>query len=108
MSDKVSEVTDQTFDSEVIQSPLPVLVDFWAVWCGPCRALAPTVDAIAEKYQGKVKVVKLNVDDNPRTASHYKIKGIPTLLLFIGGQVVEQVVGVASKEKISELIDTRL
>lgn len=108
MSDKVSEVTDQTFDSEVIQSPLPVLVDFWAVWCGPCRALAPTVDAIAEKYQGKVKVVKLNVDDNPRTASHYKIKGIPTLLLFVGGQVVEQVVGVASKEKISELIDTRL
>lgn len=108
MSDKVSEVADQTFDSEVIQSPLPVLVDFWAVWCGPCRALAPTVDAIAEKYQGKVKVVKLNVDDNPRTASHYKIKGIPTLLLFIGGQVIEQVVGVASKEKISELIDTRL
>ncbi len=108
MSDKVSEVADQTFDSEVIQSPLPVLVDFWAVWCGPCRALAPTVDAIAEKYQGKVKVVKLNVDDNPRTASHYKIKGIPTLLLFVGGQVVEQVVGVASKEKISELIDTRL
>jgi thioredoxin 1 len=108
MSDIVSEVTDQTFDSEVVQSSLPVLVDFWAVWCGPCRALAPTMDAIAEKYQGKIKVVKLNVDDNPRSASRYKIKGIPTLLFFVGGQVVEQVVGVASQEKISELIDTRL
>ncbi len=108
MSDKVMEVSDQNFDTEVLQAAQPVLVDFWAVWCGPCRALAPTVDAVAEKYAGKIRVVKLNVDDNPSTASRYSIKGIPTLLLFAGGQVKGQIVGVSSKEAISQLIDANL
>jgi len=108
MSDKVKEVTDQNFDVEVLQSAQPVLLDFWAVWCGPCRALVPTVEAVAEKYAGKVTVAKLNVDDNPSAASRYGIKGIPTLLLFVGGQVKGQIVGVSTKDAISELIDANL
>ena len=90
-------VTDQTFETEVLQSPVPVLVDFWAAWCGPCRAIAPAVDEIATEYQGKLKVLKLDVDQNGETSGRYNVLGIPTLLLFKGGQVVEKMVGAYPK-----------
>ena len=89
MSGKVEEVGDQNFETEVLNSPVPVLVDFWAVWCAPCRMLAPAVEAVAEKYAGKAKVVKLNVDENMVTAGKYNIRGIPTLLLFKDGVIKE-------------------
>ena len=105
MSEHVSDVKDDTFEQEVLKSSLPVLVDFWAEWCGPCKALAPTVDQVAQKYDGKAKVVKLNVDDNNDTAQRYAIRGIPTLILFKGGSEAERVVGSTSKENISRMID---
>jgi len=86
--DNTLNFTDNAFDQDVLNSEVPVLVDFWAPWCGPCRAMAPTVDAVADEYLGKIKVGKLNTDDNPGTASRYQIRGIPTLLLFKGGKVV--------------------
>ena len=89
----VLEVSDATFDQEVLRSEQPVLVDFWAVWCGPCRALAPTVDTLASAYTGKLKVVKINVDENGATASRFGIRGIPALLFFKGGKVADQLVG---------------
>lgn len=107
MSEYVSEVTDQNFDEEVLKSDKPVLVDFWAVWCQPCRMLAPTVEAVAEKYNGRAKVVKLNVDNN-QVAMRYGIKGIPTLILFSGGNEADRVVGTTSKENISRMIDSAL
>jgi thioredoxin 1 len=108
MSGKIGEVGDQTFEAEVLNSPVPVLVDFWAVWCAPCRMLAPVVDAIAEKYEGKAKVVKLNVDENTATSGKYNIKGIPTLLLFKDGVIKEQIVGNTTKDTISKMIDSHL
>jgi thioredoxin 1 len=108
MSEYVSEVTDQNFEQEVLKSDQPVLVDFWAEWCQPCRVLAPTVEAVAQKYAGKAKVVKLNVDHNNQVAQRYGIKGIPTLILFKNGSEVERVVGTTSKENISRLIDRAL
>jgi thioredoxin 1 len=90
-------VTDQSFQTEVLQSPVPVLVDFWAAWCGPCRAIAPTIDQIAGEYAGKLKVVKMDVDENPEIPMNYGVQGIPTLLLFKGGQVVEKLVGAYPK-----------
>ena len=108
MSEFVSEVTDQTFEQEVIKSETPVLVDFWAEWCQPCRMLAPTVEAVAERYDGVAKVVKLNVDDSSATAQLYGIKGIPTLVLFKGGSEADRVVGTTSKENISRMIDRAL
>jgi len=90
-------VTDQDFDAEVIKSPTPVLVDFWAEWCGPCRMIAPAIDQISAEYAGKLKVVKMNVDENPEIPIQFGIQGIPTLLLFKGGQVVETIVGAAPK-----------
>ena len=93
MSGKVAEVGDQNFDAEVLNAGVPVLVDFWAAWCAPCRMLAPVVEAIAEDYDGKAKVMKLNVDENMATSGKYNIKGIPTLLLFKDGVVKEQIVG---------------
>ena len=98
-------LTATNFSDEVLKSPTPVLVDFWAEWCGPCRRLAPTVDALAADYTGKVMVGKLNVDENPSVAMRYMIRGIPTLLLFKGGQVVEQVVGLADKDTLKRLLD---
>lgn len=103
-SEKVQIITDGNFD-ETIGAGKPVLVDFWAEWCGPCRRLAPTVEELAGDYDGKVIVGKLNVDENPNTASKFSIRGIPTLLLFKGGQVVEQVVGLADKDALKKVID---
>jgi len=108
MSQFVSEVSDQTFTAEVLNSPVPVLVDFWAQWCAPCRMLAPTVEQIAQQYQGRAKVVKLNVDDNSDTAARYNIRGIPTLLLFKGGDVKDQIVGLTSKDTIQRILDAQL
>ena len=96
--------TDAAFDQDVLKSETPVLVDFWAPWCGPCRALAPTVDAIAAEYDGKVKVGKLNTDENPSTPMRYGIRGIPTLLLFKGGQVVDQKVGGLPKSELVKML----
>jgi thioredoxin 1 len=104
-SDKIQTFTDGNFDQTVIKANGPVLVDFWAEWCGPCRMLAPTVDALAADFDGRLTVGKLNVDDNPSTPARYGIRGIPTLLLFKGGEVVEQVVGLADKGQLAQLID---
>jgi thioredoxin 1 len=108
MSVNVSEVGDQDFEAEVLNSPVPVLVDFWAAWCAPCRMLAPVVEAIAEKYEGKAKIVKLNVDENTLTSGKYNIKGIPTLLLFKDGVIKEQIVGNTTKGAVSKMIDNHL
>ena len=108
MSGKVGEVGDQNFDTEVLKASVPVLVDFWAAWCAPCRMLAPVVDAIAEKYEGKARVVKLNVDENIATAGKYNIRGIPTLLLFKDGIIKESIVGNTTKDTISKMIDNHL
>jgi thioredoxin 1 len=107
-SDKVVIVTDSEFDSTVLQSERPVVLDFWAEWCQPCKMLAPTMEEIAGEYEDKVKIGKLNVDDNPNTATKYGIRGIPTLLFFKGGKVVQQVTGVKSKPEIKKIIDENL
>ena len=104
-SEKVQTLTDNNFDQSVIKSGKPVLVDFWAEWCGPCKRLAPTVDELATDYDGRVVVGKLNVDDNPGIAGRFSIRGIPTLLLFKGGQIVEQIVGLADKDTLKKLIE---
>ena len=105
MSEFVTEVNDTNFESEVLKSSQPVLVDFWAAWCAPCRMLAPTVEAVAEKYAESASVVKLNVDDNPAISQRYGIKGIPTLILFKGGKEEERIVGATSKDAIARMID---
>jgi len=101
----VFEVSDATFDQDVLQSEQPVLVDFWAVWCGPCKAIAPIVDDIAASYAGKLKVAKVNVDQNGATPSRYGIRGIPALLIFKGGKVADQIVGYVPREVIEEKIN---
>jgi thioredoxin 1 len=105
MSEHVNDVSDNGFEADVLKSEQPVLVDFWAAWCAPCRMLAPTVDAVAEKYAGQARVVKLNVDENPMVSQKYGIKGIPTLILFKGGKEEERIVGATSKEAISRMLD---
>ena len=102
---KPKEVTDATFEQEVLKAPRPVLVDFWAPWCGPCRMVAPIVEELAEEYDGKVNFVKLNTDDNPVTASNYSIRSIPTLLVFRGGQPVGQIVGFRPKSDLRRRLD---
>jgi thioredoxin 1 len=97
--------TDDSFDQDVLQAEKPVLVDFWATWCGPCVAMAPVIDQVADEYEGKVKVGKLDVDSNPGSASRYQVRGIPTMLLFKNGQVVDQVVGAVGKAKLTQLLD---
>ena len=105
MDNIVREVSDSSFQHDVLESEKLVLVDFWAVWCPPCRAVAPTVEAIAREHADSANVLKLNVDDNPSTAREFGIRGIPTLILFSGGKEVERIVGAASKETISRMIE---
>jgi thioredoxin 1 len=100
--------SDAAFDNDVLNSDVPVLVDFWAEWCGPCRMMEPTIDAIATDYNGRVRVGKLNVDDNGTIATRYGIRGIPTLLLFKGGKVIEQRVGAVGKTDVQKMLDTHL
>jgi thioredoxin 1 len=103
-----AQVTDSNFDSEVLKSDLPVLVDFWAPWCGPCRAMGPVVEDLSNEFTGQVKVVKMNVDENQATPSKYGIRAIPTLILFKGGEVLEQVTGAVSKSSIKEMISSKI
>ena len=102
------QVTDQNFAAEVLQSATPVLVDFWAVWCGPCKMIAPLVEELAKEYNGKLKVAKLDVDANPKTAMDFSIRSIPTLLVFKGGAVVEQIVGAVPKRHLQEKVSAHL
>ena len=104
----VMEVGDNNFETEVIQSSLPVLVDFWAPWCGPCKSIAPIVEELAGQYAGKLKVAKLNVDDHPATASRYGIRGIPNLIILKGGAVKEQIVGAVPKTRLVSAIEKAL
>jgi thioredoxin 1 len=101
----VQAVEDATFEREVLQSPTPVLIDFWAAWCAPCRAIAPVVEEIASEYAGKLKVVKMDVDANPQTPSRYGVRGIPNLIIFQGGQVKEQIIGAVPKAQLARAID---
>jgi thioredoxin 1 len=107
-SDKMQVFTDGNFEDTVIKADGPVLVDFWAPWCGPCRRLAPTVDALASELDGRLTVGKLNVDENQVTAERFSVRGIPTLLLFKGGQIVESVVGLADKDRLMKVIEPHL
>jgi thioredoxin 1 len=105
---KPAEVTDEKFKDDVLDSDIPVLVDFWAPWCGPCRMVAPVVEEIAEQYEGQVKVVKLNTDDNPQIASQYGIRSIPTLMIFKDGQRVDMVVGAVPRTTLANTIEKYL
>ena len=108
MSDNIAYISDDSFDDEVLKSDQPVLVDYWAEWCGPCKMIAPILDEIAEEYAGKLKVAKLNIDDNPGTPPKYGIRGIPTLMLFKGGNVEATKVGAVSKSQLTAFIDSNL
>jgi thioredoxin 1 len=108
LSDKIVYVTDDTFDSEVLQSEGPVLVDYWADWCGPCKMIAPILDEIAAEYDGKLKVAKLNIDENPVTPPKFGIRGIPTLMIFKAGNVEATKVGAVSKSQLTAFIDSNL
>lgn len=108
MSDSIVHVTDDSFEEEVLKSPEPVLVDYWADWCGPCKMIAPVLDEIAGEYAGRIKVAKLNIDENPGTPPRYGIRGIPTLMLFRGGEVEATKVGAVSKSQLTAFIDTNL
>ncbi len=101
-------LTDDNFECEVLQSDSPVLVDFWAAWCGPCKAIAPVLEELAEEYSSKVKIGKLNIDENPSTPNKYGVRGIPTLLFFKDGKVIQQLVGVKPKSEIQKTIDSNL
>ncbi len=105
MSNNVNEFTDENFDVDVAKSELPVLIDFWAAWCGPCKAIAPIIDEIAVEYEGKIKVGKVDVDKNQNTAMKYGVRSIPTLLIMKSGEVVNQIVGAVPKENITDILD---
>ncbi|MCB2188088.1 MAG: thioredoxin [Deltaproteobacteria bacterium] len=104
MAGKVLQVNDDSFDAEILKSDTPALVDFWASWCGPCRAIAPVVEEISEDYAGRVKVAKLNVDESPKTPGQYGIRAIPTLIMFKDGKVVDQITGAVSKSHIEQAL----
>jgi thioredoxin 1 len=107
-SDKVLQLSDDSFTTDVLKSDLPVLVDFWASWCAPCKAIGPVIDGLAEEYAGKVKIAKLNVDENPATPGQYGVRGIPTLILFKDGKVLDQVVGAVPKNQLESLLKKAL
>lgn len=104
-SESVTEIMDSVFDAEVLESEIPVLVDFWAPWCGPCKALSPVIEEISETYKGKVKVSKINVDENPETTMKFRIRSIPTLIAFKDGEVADQIVGAVAKSEIEKILD---
>lgn len=108
MAEGIINVTSQTWDSEVLNSKGIVMVDFWAVWCGPCRMIAPTIEELAKEYEGKIKVAKLNTDENPDIASRYKIMGIPTIMFFKDGEKVDQIVGAVPKSQLKARIESLL
>jgi thioredoxin 1 len=108
MSEHIQHVTDANFKSEVLESSLPVLVDYWAEWCGPCKMVAPILDEVAKEYSGKLKIAKLNIDDNQKTPGEFGIRGIPTLMLFKGGNVEATKVGALSKSQLTAFIDSNL
>ncbi len=108
MGEHTIDVTDDTFEAEVTSSDIPVLVDFWAPWCGPCKAIAPMVDELASDYEGKIKVVKINVDDNPKTPGKFSVRGIPTLIVFKNGEVADQLVGAVPKAQLEGIIQKAL
>ncbi|MBP7079864.1 MAG: thioredoxin TrxA [Rhodocyclaceae bacterium] len=108
MSEHILHVTDDSFKTEVLDSAIPALVDFWAEWCGPCKMIAPILEDVAVAYGGKLKVVKINIDDNPKTPGEYGIRGIPTLLLFKGGNLEAQKVGAVSKSQLTSFIDSNI
>jgi thioredoxin 1 len=108
MSENILNVTDSNFDEMVLKADTPVLVDYWASWCAPCRAIAPIVEEVSNEYEGKIRVAKMNVDENPSTPGRYGVRGIPTLILFKDGQVVDQLVGAVPKTQITELVDKGL
>jgi thioredoxin 1 len=108
VSEKILYLTDDTFEDEVLKSSAPVLVDYWAEWCGPCKMIAPILDEIASEYNGKIKVAKLNIDDNPQTPPKYGIRGIPTLMLFKDGNVEATKVGALSKSQLTAFIDSNI
>lgn len=108
MSDKISKISDASFKADVLDSGTPVLVDYWAEWCGPCRMIAPILDEVAGEYAGKLKVAKLNIDENQQTPPKYGVRGIPTLMLFKGGEVVATKVGALSKTQLKQFLDANL
>ena len=101
-------VSDDNFEAEVIKSEIPVLVDFWAEWCGPCKVIGPTIESIADDYQGKVKVAKLNIDDNPQSTARFGVQSIPTMSIFKDGQVKQSVIGVISKGQLAEILENHI
>jgi thioredoxin 1 len=105
MGSNVADINDTDFESEVLKSSIPVLVDFWAPWCGPCKSIAPVLDQLAEEYKGKIKFVKLNVEDNPRTPTKYSVRSIPNLIVFKGGADVDRVIGAVPKDQIIEILN---
>ncbi len=108
MSERIVHITDDSFEQEVLQSSNPVLVDYWADWCGPCKMIAPVLDEIADEYEGKIRIAKLNIDENPNTPPRYGIRGIPTLMLFKDGEVEATKVGAVSKSQLTAFIDSNL